>query len=98
MPHLGDGAIAVVREHGDHYGRATRAVALVRDLVELLVGARTRGLRDRALDVVVRHVAGLRALHRKTELEVRRWIGTTLLCGEDDLPGELGEDGSAPRI
>ena len=91
--HVGGRAIAVVGQRLDDQRRAARAVALVGDrVVGLAVGVGAGAARDRALDVVLRHRDGPRALDRVGEVDVGVGIGPALLGGHDDGARELREE------
>src|SRR4051794_11955743 len=90
VPHLGAGAVAVVGERLDEQRDAARAVALVHHGLDLLgVGARAGPLRDRALDVVLRHARVLRLLHGVRERCVHLGVAAALARGNLDRPGQL---------
>src|SRR5207248_2526416 len=62
--------------------------------VRSLAGA----LRDRALDVVLRHRVGARLLDRVLQREVAGRVAPALLGGDDDRARELREELAAPGV
>src|SRR5258706_3251752 len=95
---FGDCASGVVTQRRYKNGDATRAVALVRhvDVVDAL--ELTRPLLDCALDVVLRHRAGLRRIDRGSQPRIVGWIATSQLGGHRDFANELGELRAALRV
>ena len=85
VPHVGGGAVAVVGQRLDEHGDALGAVTLVDDGLEHRpVGALAGSLRDRAVDVVLRHRVRARLLDRVRERHVGGRIGAALLgCDEN---------------
>ncbi len=93
VANLGGGAVAVVGKRLDEHGDAVGPVPLVDDGVEARpVRVRARALRDRAVDVVLRHRVRARLLDRVLEREVRRRVGPALLRRDDDRARELREE------
>src|SRR4051794_1837195 len=99
MADLGARAVAVVGHGLDEERDTARPVALVDDRLERVgVGALTRALGDRALDVVLGHrgVAGL--LDGEREPGVALDVSPALLRGHGDRAGELREELAAARV
>ena len=93
MPHLRGRAVAVVGQGLDEHGDALGPVPLVDDGLEACpVGALARSLRDRPLDVVLRHRVRARLLDRVLEREVGVRVGSAFLGGDHDRPRELREE------
>ena len=92
---LGRRAIAVVGLGLDEDRHAARAVALVDDLLELLRVTAAGRLVDRPLDVVGGHVDRARLLDREAQPVVGVGVAAALPRRHADLPGDLGEQGSA---
>ena len=92
MPHLGAGAVAVLGDRLDQQRHASRPVALVQDRLDLLgVDAFARPLRDRPLDVVLRHRGVSRLLNGERQRGVAVGVASAFAGGDRDRTGQLGE-------
>ena len=99
VAHVGGGAVAVVGQRLDDHRDALGAVALVDDRLERSrVRVRAGALRDRAVDVVLRHRVRPRLLDRVLEREVVRGVAAALLRRDDDRARELREELAALRV
>src|SRR5205807_2903212 len=99
MADLRPGAVAVVGQRLDEDRDAARPVALVDDgLDRLRVAVRTGSLRDRALDVVLRHARVLRLLNRVRERGVAGRVPPTLARSHLDRARELREMGALTGV
>src|SRR5262244_2739101 len=85
VPDLGAGAVLVVGENAHEDGHPARAIALVRDLLELLAWTAARALLDGALHIVGRHVRRLGRLHGGLESHVSLRIAAAMLGRDRDL-------------
>src|SRR5262249_32160536 len=92
VPDLGPRAVLVVGEDAHEHGDAARAVALVRDLLELFARTAPRTFLDGALDVVRGHVGGLGRLHSGLEPHVGLGIAPAVLGRHRDLSEDLREE------
>jgi hypothetical protein len=99
VPNVARRAVSVVGQRLHDHGDAARAVALVHDRLELArVGVGARPLRDRAIDVVLRHGVGARLLDRVLQREVGGRVAAAFLRGHDDRPRQLREELAALRV
>ena len=90
--HIGDGAIAIVRQGLDEYGRTVGSIPLVHEFLETRALTGTAGAADNSpLDVVLGHVGLLGLVQDDAQTKVGVRIGATLSGGEGDLVPELGE-------
>src|SRR5205814_5940536 len=77
---------------------AAGAVPLVRDFLIVDAFELTRALLDRALDVVLRHRAGLRGIDGGAQPGVAIRVAATLLRGDRDFADQLREQRTALRV
>ena len=93
MANFGNGAIAVVGHTGDHQGDAMRSVALVNDFFH---GSALFGIAgatpDGPFDIVFGHILGAGAINSELQAYIGAGVTAALANGNDDLPGQAGED------
>ena len=95
VPDLRDRSSGVVGRRLDEDRGAPRAVALVGHLLVLDPLELTGALLDGALDVVERHVLGLRGFDGGAEPGVPGGVAAALARGDGDLADDFGERGTA---
>jgi hypothetical protein len=99
VAHLGAGAVAVVGRRLDQHRNSSRPVAFVHHGLERSrVAALAGPLRDRALDVVLRHRRVLGLLHGERERRVALDVAAAVLRGDGDRARELGEELAAAGV
>ena len=92
MPHVGNGADAVVGETIDDDRRAVDAVALVPNLLVAHAFELTGSALDCALDGVLGHVVVHRLVDGEAQARIGRNVAAAQLGGNGDFPDQAGED------
>jgi hypothetical protein len=88
--HIAGRPVAVIGQRLNHDGNPTRPIALITHGIEIL-RINARGLFDRALDRVPRHVSRPRVLHRKPEAGIHGRVRKACLCRNSYLAAQLGK-------
>src|SRR6185369_15039525 len=95
---LGGGAVAVVGHRLDDQRDAARTVAFVRDFLVRGAFELAGAAFDGALDVVLRHVVGLRLGHGRTKTGIAADVTTAEACGNGHFLENAREDLAALRV
>ncbi|MGB6522279.1 MAG: hypothetical protein WBE83_10940 [Candidatus Cybelea sp.] len=93
--HFAGGPVPVIGRSVDDDGEPVRTVPFVADLLDLALAALARGARNRALDVIRRHVEPAGFFNRHLQPVIGFGIGRAALRCEDQLFAKLGEEGTA---
>ena len=92
MAHLGGGAVTVVGHRFDDDGDTGRAIAFVGNGLVVIRVAGSERLIDRTLNIIVRHVGGLRLCNDSCEAGIVIGVAAAALFdGHDHLAGDLRE-------
>ena len=89
VAHVGRRAVLVVGEHLDDDGHAARAVALVKDGLEVGAALFAGAAFDGAVDVVFGHAVRARLFDGRRQRGVGRGVGAALFGGHHDGAGQL---------
>ena len=89
------GTIAVIGDRRNNHSHAARSIALVLDLLVIDAADFAGSLGDGALDIVVRHIVGLRLGNDVTQLAIDSRIAAAVTDRNRDLTTDFGKDFAA---